>query len=163
MFGVCLILQKNAWYVKLFVIIILSFFCIIIPSFIYFLLLFLKGCAQVSLADFSPESVSTKWYNILGSEFLQPRSLESATVRGSTSVKSESTKIEASDSRREESSDESTIISSQASTLTRPAVMESCAATFCLAEEEEEDVLEQIFPLEVIKVYFYSKILIKIV
>lgn len=66
-----------------------------------------------------------------------------------TSGKSDSSKIEANETRREESSDESTIISSQASTLTRPAVMDSCAPAFCLAEDDEEDVLEQVFPLEV--------------
>lgn len=71
------------------------------------------------------------------------------TVRNGVNLKAEVGKTEISDTRREESSDESTIISSQASTLTRPLVVESCPPTFCLAEEEEEDVLEQVFPLEV--------------
>ncbi|EEB17221.1 myosin-2 heavy chain, non muscle, putative [Pediculus humanus corporis] len=108
------------------------------------------GYAQVSLADFSPESVSSKWYNILGSEFMQLKSPTNKTLRNSSiNVKNEgNNKSEVNETRREESSDESTIISSQASTLTRPAVVESCASTFCLAEEEEEDVLEQVFPLE---------------
>lgn len=103
----------------------------------------------MSLADFSPELVSTKWYNILGSEFMQPKPSGSKIIRAITNQKSEVGKVEANETRREESSDESTIISSQASTLTRPAVLESCVPTFCLAEEEEDDVLEQVFPLEV--------------
>lgn len=81
---------------------------------------------------------------------MQLKSPTNKTLRNSISVKNEgNNKSEVNETRREESSDESTIISSQASTLTRPAVVESCASTFCLAEEEEEDVLEQVFPLEV--------------
>lgn len=106
------------------------------------------GCTQVSLADFSPESVSMKWYNILGSQFMQ-QNIPSRIVS-----KNDGNRIETNETRREESSDESTIISSQASTLTRPAVFESCAPTFCLAEEDEEDVLEQVFPSEVLIALF---------
>ncbi|XP_022666141.1 protein WWC2-like isoform X2 [Varroa jacobsoni] len=58
------------------------------------------GCAQVSLADFNPTSSSLKWYNILSFRFL------SQTVGQSMPD-------------MVESSDESTIISSQTSTLTR--------------------------------------------
>lgn len=50
-----------------------------------------QGCAQVSLADFDPDTPSQKWYNILSFRCM----------------------------RRDESSDESTVISSQTSTLTR--------------------------------------------
>ncbi|CAG9782517.1 unnamed protein product [Diatraea saccharalis] len=49
------------------------------------------GCAQVSLADYDPETVLQKWYNVLSFRCM----------------------------RRDESSDESTVISSQTSTLTR--------------------------------------------
>lgn len=107
----------------------------------------------MSLADFSPESVSMKWYNILGSQFMQQNTPSRIvhTCNSSTSApsKSDVSRAETNETRREESSDESTIISSQASTLTRAAVVESCAPTFCLAEEDEEDVLEQVFPSEV--------------
>lgn len=69
------------------------------------------GCAQVSLADFSPDTTSLRWYNILSFRFMQsaaeqtpvPPSLLSRTLAPP----------------KEESSDESTIISSQTSTLTR--------------------------------------------
>ncbi|XP_028967216.1 protein WWC2 [Galendromus occidentalis] len=58
------------------------------------------GCAQVSLADFNPASSSTKWYNVLSFRFL-------SQTAGQPVVE------------MVESSDESTVISSQTSTLTR--------------------------------------------
>ncbi|CAH0393951.1 unnamed protein product [Bemisia tabaci] len=61
------------------------------------------GCAQVSLADFSPKTTSLKWYNILGFKFLHGGGRSSQVMS----------------SNKEESSDDSTIISSQTSTLTR--------------------------------------------
>jgi protein KIBRA len=109
-----------------------------------------QGCAQVSLADFSPESVSVKWYNILSFRFMQPPSDVSSTNSdalplaqlsiGNTDIGKEPLPImnsreegeghdeqqsEASilnkqvASVKEESSDDSTVISSQTSTLTR--------------------------------------------
>lgn len=75
------------------------------------------GCAQVSLADFEPDSVSQKWYNILSFRCM----------------------------RRDESSDESTVISSQTSTLTRNRGPESMTSAECnvdcgdnSASEDEE-------------------------
>ncbi|XP_057670637.1 protein kibra isoform X1 [Diorhabda carinulata] len=74
------------------------------------------GCAQVSLADFNIHNVSQKWYNIL--------SLQEDVSSSVTHLKQESdlSLRERSDDKhtgKEESSDDSTIISSQTSTLTR--------------------------------------------
>ncbi|XP_075981885.1 WW and C2 domain containing protein kibra isoform X2 [Anticarsia gemmatalis] len=83
------------------------------------------GCAQVSLADFEPDSVSQKWYNILSFRCM----------------------------RRDESSDESTVISSQTSTLTRNRGPESmtgaecnvdCAENSASEDEESREPLNQI-------------------
>uniref|UniRef100_A0A1B0EZL0 Protein kibra n=1 Tax=Phlebotomus papatasi TaxID=29031 RepID=A0A1B0EZL0_PHLPP len=60
------------------------------------------GCAQVSLAEFNADDTTLKWYNILNFRYLN--NLETFEVAGAC---------------KEESSDESTIISSQTSTLTR--------------------------------------------
>lgn len=62
----------------------------------------LQGCAQVSLAEFNADDTTLKWYNILNFRYLN--NLETFEVAGAC---------------KEESSDESTIISSQTSTLTR--------------------------------------------
>lgn len=67
------------------------------------------GCAQVSLADFNPQGVSQKWYNILSFKFLQTGE-DGAAARPPADPQL---------IIKEESSDESTIISSQTSTLTR--------------------------------------------
>nr|SVE73385.1 EOG090X00VK [Daphnia atkinsoni] len=66
------------------------------------------GWAQVSLADFRPDTNSVKWYNILALRCLSSSShpLSGAASETGTGLK-------------EESSDESTIVSSQPSTLTR--------------------------------------------
>ncbi|XP_055893244.1 protein WWC2-like [Biomphalaria glabrata] len=128
------------------------------------------GCAQVSLADFDPKSVSLRWYNVLSFRFMQSDQKGQGSLQSQTSVSNvtEDTKkskekpgqdrvdqlLEASSARlrqvlsvsddqssgtdsvsgrrdssksttqpavcgKEESSDESTIISSQTSTLTR--------------------------------------------
>nr|SVE83497.1 EOG090X00VK [Daphnia pulex] len=66
------------------------------------------GWAQVSLADFRPDTNSVKWYNILA---LRCLSSSSHPLSGSAS--------ETGTGLKEESSDESTIVSSQPSTLTR--------------------------------------------
>lgn len=109
-----------------------------------------QGCAQVSLADFSPESVSVKWYNILSFRFMQPPSDVTSTNSdalqltqlsiGNSDIGKEphpivnnrdegkirderesevSVFIKQVTSIKEESSDDSTVISSQTSTLTR--------------------------------------------
>jgi protein KIBRA len=111
---------------------------------------FFQGCAQVSLADFRPESVSVKWYNILSFRFMQPSSEITSTNSGAPPLTQLSTgnidtakephpTVSSRDEGRshdkqesevsvfnkqvasvkEESSDDSTIISSQTSTLTR--------------------------------------------
>lgn len=74
------------------------------------------GCAQVSLADFNIHNVSQKWYNIL--------SLQEDVSSSMTHLKQESDlslreRSEDKHTGKEESSDDSTIISSQTSTLTR--------------------------------------------
>nr|SVE92220.1 EOG090X00VK [Megafenestra aurita] len=66
------------------------------------------GWAQVSLADFRPDTNSVKWYNILA---LRCLSSGSHPLPGSAN--------ETGTGLKEESSDESTIVSSQPSTLTR--------------------------------------------
>ncbi|KAK7874477.1 hypothetical protein R5R35_001564 [Gryllus longicercus] len=130
------------------------------------------GCAQVSLADFSPESVSVKWYNILSFRFMQspsswsapalatsaqgsavPRSTPTGGVSsedgGSSSKTHDKQESEVSvynkhvAALKEESSDESTIISSQTSTLTRnqglPSTVSSRLEEVDSQEEEEEE------------------------
>ncbi|KAI5639858.1 protein kibra [Phthorimaea operculella] len=72
------------------------------------------GCAQVSLADFDPDVVSQKWYNILSFRCM----------------------------RRDESSDESTVISSQTSTLTRNRGPESMLSAECNLEGGENSASE---------------------
>ncbi len=112
------------------------------------------GSAQVSLADFDCEAVSVRWYNVLSFRFMQQPG-EKGKQKGSRSRLKSVTKQKQSrraESRqgtltKEESSDESTIISSQASTLTRdnaPAgggrsLMVAAAALAEGEEEEEED------------------------
>ncbi|XP_026318032.1 protein kibra isoform X2 [Hyposmocoma kahamanoa] len=72
------------------------------------------GCAQVSLADFDPDAVSQKWYNVLSFRCM----------------------------RRDESSDESTVISSQTSTLTRNRGPESMLSAECNLEGGENSASE---------------------
>merc|ERR1719328_457915 len=82
------------------------------------------GSAQVSMADFKTSTTSVKWYNVLSFHFMQPEVKRpvSASPRAHH-LKQESEISSMSSSRqgtlKEESSDESTIISSQTSTLTR--------------------------------------------
>ncbi|XP_026680913.1 protein kibra, partial [Diaphorina citri] len=73
------------------------------------------GCAQVSLADFTlAESYSSsKWYNILSFKCFQAEDPVPSTAPALPSLPPHITTV------KEESSDESTIISSQTSTLTR--------------------------------------------
>ncbi|XP_047515702.1 protein kibra isoform X1 [Pieris napi] len=72
------------------------------------------GCTQVSLADFDPETTSQKWYNVLSFRSM----------------------------RRDESSDESTVISSQTSTLTRNRGPESMTGAECNIECGEDSASE---------------------
>jgi len=89
------------------------------------------GSAQVSLADFSCTGTSLRWYNVLSFHFMQPEVRRTTTPTPTTTRPTTTTTLHAkqesevsmSGSRvgtlKEESSDESTIISSQTSTLTR--------------------------------------------
>lgn len=76
---------------------------------------------QISMAEFNPEDSTLKWYNVLSSKFIP--SFESLDIP-STSAAAAAAAVAASNApnpgnNREESSDESTITSSQTSTLTR--------------------------------------------
>ncbi len=98
------------------------------------------GSAQVSLADFDVETVSVKWYNILSFHFMHQPTSTGNSRQGTL---------------KEESSDDSTVISSQTSTLTRnvgPEAMMAQAASLGVAavgptndihESEEEDSEEE--------------------
>lgn len=79
---------------------------------------FLQGTVQISMAEFNPEDSTLKWYNVLSSKFIP--SFESLDMP-STSAAAAAAAVAASNNCniREESSDESTITSSQTSTLTR--------------------------------------------
>ncbi|CAL1271093.1 unnamed protein product [Larinioides sclopetarius] len=80
------------------------------------------GSSQVSLADFCPENTVTKWYNVLSFRFMQPDPLpEKCHKRKDNDVRSDVAEQLHTKTFmfKEESSDESTIISSQTSTLTR--------------------------------------------
>ncbi|XP_034952676.1 protein kibra [Chelonus insularis] len=111
------------------------------------------GSAQVSLADFSPENPSIKWYNILSFHFMQASTSENS----STSTSSASSKYARHDKQesdisvyrnnahsqntKEESSDESTIISSQTSTLTRNQGCDEIHTTVSLRLDEFSNCL----------------------
>ncbi|XP_076684290.1 WW and C2 domain containing protein kibra isoform X1 [Andrena cerasifolii] len=119
------------------------------------------GSAQVSLADFSPESPSVKWYNILSFRFMQPPDSPSTSTSNSNSIsisvarqtkhdkqESDISVYRSGQNTKEESSDESTIISSQTSTLTRNQGCDELQTAIslrleelanCLGSPEEED------------------------
>lgn len=119
------------------------------------------GSAQVSLADFSPESPSVKWYNILSFRFMQPSDSPSTSTSNSNSISTSVMRQAKHDKQesdlsvyrgiqnmKEESSDESTIISSQTSTLTRNQGCDELQTAIslrleelanCLGSPEEED------------------------
>ncbi|KAE8746785.1 hypothetical protein FOCC_FOCC006533 [Frankliniella occidentalis] len=109
------------------------------------------GCAQVSLADFNPDTVSVKWYNILSFRFMSPSTLNKASSSNNSANSNPSVLgavTEHSSQQKEESSDESTIISSQTSTLTRsqgnPTVctrLDELAA--CLRSQDEEEIEDE--------------------
>ena len=85
------------------------------------------GSAQVSMADFKTSTTSVKWYNVLSFHFMQAEPVKKPALASATAAsrhaKQESEISTMTSSRqgtlKEESSDESTIISSQTSTLTR--------------------------------------------
>lgn len=86
------------------------------------------GSAQISLADFDWEAAHIRWYNVLGLQFsMLPSKAKissaaaAAVARASPSNSSNTCSAVSSHqgTLKEESSDDSTIISSQASTLTR--------------------------------------------
>ncbi|KAK0082818.1 hypothetical protein PV325_009790 [Microctonus aethiopoides] len=120
------------------------------------------GSAQVSLADFSPESPSVKWYNILSFRFMQPSTSDNANASSTSSSTKPPPRHDKQESdisvyrsggiqsqnAKEESSDESTIISSQTSTLTRNQGCDELQTAVsirleelanCLGSPEEED------------------------
>uniref|UniRef100_A0A0K2UAI6 Protein kibra n=1 Tax=Lepeophtheirus salmonis TaxID=72036 RepID=A0A0K2UAI6_LEPSM len=109
------------------------------------------GSAQVSLADFDPsKGTCLRWYNVLSFHFMQ----QPSEVASSSSNKhlpdnlmAESGCTPKIGTLKEESSDDSTIISSQTSTLTRNVGPESMTLQggdhlhYC-QEEDEEDTNE---------------------
>ncbi|XP_017488689.1 PREDICTED: protein kibra, partial [Rhagoletis zephyria] len=92
------------------------------------------GTVQISMAEFNPDDSTLKWYNVLSSKFMptfEPLDMPStsaaaAAVAVSTATAKHTPTTSASGSvpnaAKEESSDESTITSSQTSTLTRNQV-----------------------------------------
>uniref|UniRef100_A0A023F4X0 Protein kibra n=1 Tax=Triatoma infestans TaxID=30076 RepID=A0A023F4X0_TRIIF len=92
------------------------------------------GCAQVSLADFSPECTLVKWYNILSFKMMVGEEMSPSSKQVP---------------QKEESSDESTIISSQTSTLTRnQGYGETSQGVSSRLEELEKECKENHFDFE---------------
>ena len=95
------------------------------------------GCAQLSLAEFDPSSTSVKWYNVLSFHFMENNTGRNTVAGASSSSANAHAQLqEESKSQggtlKEESSDDSTVISSQTSTLTRnvgPEAMMAHAAS----------------------------------
>merc|ERR1719328_1010884 len=82
------------------------------------------GSAQVSMADFKTSTTSVKWYNVLSFHFMQPEVKRPVSASPRAHHLKQESEISSMNSSRqgtlkEESSDESTIISPQTSTLTR--------------------------------------------
>ncbi|KAK8377259.1 hypothetical protein O3P69_013723 [Scylla paramamosain] len=97
------------------------------------------GYAQISLADFDLDVPQTRWYNILHYALLRPDQL----TRDDQSSKSSTLRSSVSTSNvKEESSDESTIISSQTSTLTRNLGPEALRLNLPLTTEDFEHVID---------------------
>lgn len=76
------------------------------------------GSAQISLAEFNGNEVTIKWYNVLSFRYM-PVQEEPNQMEGAAAAAAAFNTIEVAGVCKEESSDESTIISSQTSTLTR--------------------------------------------
>ncbi|XP_011503552.1 PREDICTED: protein kibra [Ceratosolen solmsi marchali] len=118
------------------------------------------GSAQVSLADFNPETPSVKWYNILSFRFMQhsadsdsrpSQSLSNSQQQLLTrhdkqesdiSMYRSGSQSSSVQNTKEESSDESTIISSQTSTLTRNQGCEELQTAVSLRLEELANCLK---------------------
>ncbi|CAH1392775.1 unnamed protein product [Nezara viridula] len=103
------------------------------------------GCAQVSLADFTPECTLLKWYNILSLKLMVGETQFMRKEIGNNEKQ-----------LKEESSDESTIISSQTSTLTRNQgcdIVNSENISERIEELESEDDENDIDDEEGIEIY----------
>ncbi|XP_054709816.1 protein kibra-like [Uloborus diversus] len=110
------------------------------------------GSSQVSLADFSPDSTITKWYNVLSFRFMQLDQAQEKTLkRKENDDRSEIAEhLNKAFVFKEESSDESTIISSQTSTLTRnqgPEIGECGAVGDDLDSEADDDEDDEVYDL----------------
>ncbi|XP_055613841.1 protein kibra [Uranotaenia lowii] len=81
------------------------------------------GSAQISLAEFNPTDPTSKWYNIISRKSMNELDSLEAGYSGGMGI-------------REESSDESTIISSQTSTLTRNQGQEELQAVLEMVYDE---------------------------
>ncbi|XP_037943848.1 protein kibra-like [Teleopsis dalmanni] len=107
------------------------------------------GTVQISMAEFNPDDSTLKWYNVLSSKFintfepLDMPSTSAAAVAAATALAATTTHTTATVTTatncKEESSDESTITSSQTSTLTR-----NQAPPFELQEQITEEVTENL-------------------
>lgn len=98
------------------------------------------GCTHISLADFNPKGVSEKWYNLISQSFMEP--IEESRL--SSHAKQESEMSIRQSVTKEESSDDSTIISSQTSTLTRNQDCESFQAPINVKYEELVSCLQNV-------------------
>lgn len=96
-----------------------------------------QGCTHISLADFHPKSVSEKWYNIISQTFMEP-------IEEPRHTKQESEMSIRQSVTKEESSDDSTIISSQTSTLTRNQDCESFQTPISMKYEELVNCLQNV-------------------
>ncbi|KNC24994.1 hypothetical protein FF38_11826 [Lucilia cuprina] len=85
------------------------------------------GTVQISMAEFNPEDSTLKWYNVLSSKFMptfEPLDMPSTSAAAAVAVSGHvnNNAPVTHNVCKEESSDESTITSSQTSTLTRNQV-----------------------------------------
>ncbi|XP_037807551.1 protein kibra [Lucilia sericata] len=85
------------------------------------------GTVQISMAEFNPEDSTLKWYNVLSSKFMptfEPLDMPSTSAAAAVAVAGHvnNSAPVTHNVCKEESSDESTITSSQTSTLTRNQV-----------------------------------------
>lgn len=115
--------------------------------------LYFQGTVQISMAEFNPEDSTLKWYNVLSSKFMptfEPLDMPSTSAAATAPTQNNagtSTGVTAA-TCKEESSDESTITSSQTSTLTRnqappfemqAQIAEDLRENLGLDDEENED------------------------
>jgi len=108
------------------------------------------GSAQVSMADFNISMTCVKWYNVLSFHFMQPEVKRPVSSKPSSIHLKQESELSTIGSRqgtlKEESSDESTIISSQASTLTRN-IEDTTFYPLEVEVEEEESEEEEDFQI----------------